>query len=466
MDLPVTVTTRGPATLAEIQHDIRARVREFEISALLDVLAAIGYGPADIVFRGSMSASPQPSLLDDIEFDPTQSRVTISVHLGLVSCRSPLPSYLLRMCREVATAEPLRVLLALLDHSLIGKRLTAERPEHMLPNWDDVCRDFLRLHGLDSPLGLQWLFRHVFPELGVHVRRTTDAYSVPFDAARLGFADLGRCAFGNRSRTTVHDLEVTLVCFEATHEGSPWPRVADLRIRRYVLPLLDEVCMNLTITCLLLDGRAYAHLSPNSYIGYDPLTGAIDRSLDPPTRVVLYRGALPHTEPDTDELEQALLAGHVSRFELAPWARDHANTIADAMPRGAAVDLHLVYAPSLRRRFVYDVDVRWGARAWYEDEPFETTIALEAVRKAAPDPRHHPLLWRWLRDHARTFIADRLAGEVIATTPEPYLVGLELIDHLIATDDREHLHALAQSGLTPRHRWDPMAWHRFMDWHA
>jgi hypothetical protein len=44
MDLPA-----GPLvfpTLAELQRSIRERIREFEISALLDLLASIGYDPA------------------------------------------------------------------------------------------------------------------------------------------------------------------------------------------------------------------------------------------------------------------------------------------------------------------------------------------------------------------------------------------------------------------------------------
>jgi hypothetical protein len=478
MDLPA-----GPLvfpTLAELQRSIRERIREFEISALLDLLASIGYDPAEIVFRGHRSASPQPSLLHDIELagpptqaagsagprEPSTPKVTITVNLGLLSCRSPLPSYLLRLCQELETSDPVIELLQLLDRSLLRTRLTSDQPERMLASWGDVRRDFLSIHGLDSPLGLHWLFRNVFPELGVRVRRVIDDYRVPFAAARLGFADLGRCAFGTTSRVTVHDVEVTLVSTEAGYEGSPWPRVADLRIRRFVLPLLDEVCMNLTVAFVLLDHGTYARLHPTSYVGYDPMWGLprVPAVADPaPARIVLYRGALPLLEPGTDELEQALATGEDERLELeVRWDRPrHAWTTAT--PRGTGLELSLVYSPD-ERRYTYDVEVRWGVRAWYAEEPFELSVAFERMPKAPADPRHHPNLWRWLRDEARARIANRIAIETMALEPDAEHVSLELVERLIAGRERERLYALFWSKLTPLQQWDATAWQRFSDW--
>jgi len=489
MDLPVRPLP--PTSLAELQRSIRERIREFDVPALLDLLTAIGYDPAEIVFRGHPSASPQPSMLHDIELlgAPTPvglpatavttaaapvrelvpPKVAITVNLGLLSCRSPLPSYLLRLCHALETGDPLMELLRLLDRSLLATRLTADGPERLLPSWGDVRRDFLGIHGLDSPLGLHWLFRNVFPELGVRVRRQTDDYRMPFAGARLGFSNLGRCAFGTTTRITVHDVEVTLVSAEPNHEGSPWPRVADRRIRRFVLPLLDEVCLNLTVAFVLLDRSTYARLEPTSYVGYDPMWGIPDAKLVeglPPARIVLYRGALPHTEPGPDELEQALIArdGDELVLEARRWDQRRVAA-ASPLPAGSMLELSLVYVDDDRHRYAYDVEVRWGVRAWYAEEPFEISLVFEGMPKLGPDPRHHPNLWPWLRDEARAQLANRVVIETMALEPDAEeRVRLELVERLIERDERERLHALAWSKLTPLQQWDHAAWQRFLDW--
>lgn len=499
MDPPAKPTAASASPLAELQRSIVARAREFEISALLDLLASLGYEAAEVAFRGHLSASPQPTLVHEVELAqpprahgfgsgaPAGPGVTITVNLGLTSCRSPLPSYLLRLCQQLETQHPMRELLDLLDRSLLHARLTSDQPDRMLDGWADVQRDFLRIHGLDSPMGLHWLFRHVFPELGVHVHRITDDYRVPFAAARLGYSSLGHCSFGTTSRLSVHELEVTLVSRESTLGGVSWPRIADHRIRRFVLPLLDEVCMNLTVAFLLLDRSTRARLHATSYVGYDPMWADEPDEPDeahavrqepeppaepepelPPARIVLYRGALPHTEPSTDELEQArelvLATGEhqhlrVQRASGSPprWAID------GAMPRGTALDLVLRCEPSDGQAFAYDVAVCWGVRAWYTDDPFEITVTHHGLPKANVDPRHHPNLWQWLRNEARAQLADVIAIETTVLEDDER-IGVELVERLIARHDAEGLSALSLSRRTPQERWDEAAWQRFLQW--
>lgn len=490
MDLPADATARASYDLGELELRIKSRIREFELSALLDLLASIGYDPGDIELRGHLGSSPQPGMVHDIEISgpplrgvrpspplatrrPVAARVVLTVNLGLLSCRSPLPSYLLRMCQELETADPMLELLRALDRSLLHTRLTSDLPDRLLAGWDDVHRDFLRIHGLDSPLGLHWLFRSVFPELEAHVHRITDDYRVPFDPARLGTSSLGRCAFGNTSRITVFDVEVTLIAAEPTLGHVPWPLIAARRIRRLVLPLLDEVCMNLTVAFVLLDRSAHARLLPTSYLGYDPMAvvgeggepGGAPRLPEagamplPPARVVLYRGALPYTEPSTDELEQAMAAGE--RLEREPrWMRRRSSS---SPADGGAEVLSLVYTTSAGRRHAYDVEVRWGVRAWYGEEPFQVRVTHDGMPKADVDPRHHPNLWQWLRDEARGLLANRISDEVTALEPDDR-VGLALIARLIDEGDPEALHALFLSRHTPQERWEDAAWQRFSEW--
>ena len=453
-----------------LERAIVERIREFEVPALLDLLASIGYGAHDVEFRGHLARGPQPTLVHAIEFparaQPTHTArrvVIITVNLGLLSCRSPLPSYFQRFLADMDTRDGVLELLEMLDRSLLHMRLTCARPDRMVDRWAHTQQDFVRNFGLDSPIGLDWLFRQVFPELGVIAHRINDERAVPFNGASLGASKLGECSFGRLTRVGVHDLEVVLICEDANFHGpTPWVVEGDRRLRAIVFPLLDEVCMTLTVTFVLLDRGTRAQLSPNSYAGYDPMWDSDEHSLppDPPGRVQLYRGALPREEPDTALLERVLADGLGASLSVDRYAPSNASPEL----RGRVVELRLVYiAPG--RRHVYRATIQWGARAWYRDEPFAITLRCDAVAKTTPSPRDHSRLWSLLRDQARTRIADRLTHEVMASI-ETERVTVELVDHLIDAHDYEHLYALVWSKAAPMQSWEGAAWQRFSTWSA
>lgn len=292
-DVSSAVASAGAAG-AEIRARIRARIRSFDATALLDLLAHLGYGPADIAFRAHESSAPQPSLLHDIEFDGEADRgprVTITVNVGLASCRSPLPSYFTGLLADMDIGEPLRALLDLLDHALIRDRLLAERPERGFgASWEQVRRDFVALAGMCSPSGVDWLFRHVFPELDVLVRRGTAAHAMPSGGVRIGVARLGGCAFGNRSLVPVRDLHVTLCCRESlSPAGVPWLHEAQARLRAQVFPVLGARRVQLTVALLLCDDSMVAQLDAGSPVGYAPLPGGEGTA----RYVEIFRGQVP-----------------------------------------------------------------------------------------------------------------------------------------------------------------------------
>jgi hypothetical protein len=345
--------------LRSLQREICARARDFEIGPLLDLLATMGYRPGDVCFRGHLTKAPQPTLLHSIEFTDAEgtiagpapssgpsvelgsitelaaeapvgagrrgaevapaagatraggprSQVTVTVNLGLLSCRSPLPSYFQHLLRDAWIGEPLLELLQILDRSLLRARLTCDRPERLVARWDELASDLVRLHGLDSLVGLSWLFRHVFSDLPVTVTRTPEQLRVPYSSARLGSSKLGSACFGAVARIDVHDFQVTLRCEESLlRPGVPWLHEVERRLRTIVFPTLEPVCMNLTIVLELADNGAVAALSdgpgprPDSYLGVSPLGG----------RRVVYRGLLPRDQAGTDELENAPAANHAT----------------------------------------------------------------------------------------------------------------------------------------------------------
>ncbi|HSS01096.1 MAG TPA: hypothetical protein VLM79_28760 [Kofleriaceae bacterium] len=328
-----TDSTRPPHGLRRLQYDICDRVRDFEIGPLLDLLASMGYGLDDIWFRGHMTDAPQPTLLHDIAFASlggtiagppaceraidlgsaddvvaiapaangprarsVQPPVTITVNLGLLSCRSPLPSYFQRLLRDPTYHEPLVELLQLLDHHLLRARLSSDRPERLVARWGDVTSDLLRIHGLDSLIGLSWLFRHVFPELPLTVMRTSEELAMPHAPARLG-SELGRVCLGPVTWIDVHDFQITLRCEDSLlRPGTSWLHEVERRLRDTVFPALDAVCMNLTVILEIADQHAdAAGFRPGSYIGMDPLERVESGA---PYRVIVARGLRPRqTDP-------------------------------------------------------------------------------------------------------------------------------------------------------------------------
>lgn len=448
---------------------ISSRIREFQVCALLDLLESIGYAPEDVEFRGHRARGPQPTLIHTITFparvEPERAggKVVVSVNLGLLSCRSPLPTYFQRFFNDIDSHDAVLELLHTLDRSLLQTRLARERPERAIADWPQTQRDFLRVFGLDAPIGLSWLFRTVFPELGVVVRRITNDYAIPFVGAMLGVSELGACSFGDRTNIGVHDMEVTLICEDAEYaDATPWIAEGNRRLRTVVFPLLDEICMMLTVVFVLMDRGTSAHVSPRSYAGYDPMwpDEAIGRPPDPPTRIELYRGALPRLEPDTQVLEHFL--GHELRACVSVPAGGHSTPVPGVLGRAIELPVVCEVAPW---RHAYVATVHWSARAWYREEPHAIALTCEGVVKTSPTARAHPRLWTLLRDAGRARIADRLTHGVLATVDSDRVTA-ELIEQLIDAHADEQLHALSLSEAAPMGMWDDDAWARFAQWNA
>lgn len=406
---PAVPTPSSP--LHALEQTVFARIRDFEVGALLDVLASIGYGPDELEFRAHAANGPQPTLLHAISFPAPQerarggARVVIIVNLGLLSCRSPLPTYFRRFLEDMDTRDPVLELIDVLDRSLLHTRLTSDRA---LASWDRVRLDLVELFGLDSPIGLTWLFRQVFPELGLRVRRIFDDREVPYDGATLGISQLGECSFGDFARVGIHDMEITLHCDDAFYRGdTPWIHEGDRRLRSSVFPLLDEVCLTLTVVFVLLDHGDGARLGPPSRSGHNPMWRPSPGTTMPPSRVEVYRGALPRHEPDSAHLEQILAGELAATLTVTPAAPAPDEIL------GQTVTLSLIHHAPGERPHTYQVTVRWGSRAWEVDEPHAITLRCEDVPKTALTRAHHPRLWARLRDAAHTTLISSMTDDWI-----------------------------------------------------
>ena len=269
-----------------IEAQIRARCREFDISAMLRVLERIGYEFVDIDFLGHLSASPQPSLIHDVVFLPPGSpaKVNLVLNMGMVSCRSPLPSYFMELLHHVDTADALLELLAFIDCKLLAERVRSFFPERSMTGWSRVQRDLLDLTEFRSSSCVHSLFHHIFPELEVEVRRGGGDTMVPVSGTRIGAAVLGDCAFGTYVRAPSRGLRVTLHAWEMVSLASiPWRVEAERRMCEIVLPLLRETGMYLLVELILHEQGKYLQLDGESSIGYEPMIGGPPG----PSRVVL-----------------------------------------------------------------------------------------------------------------------------------------------------------------------------------
>lgn len=454
--------------LEAVQAQISKRIKDFDIQALVDLLLELGYALDMLEFRGHPTLSPQPTLLHAIEFPQrdasfdTPPRVRITVNLGLLSCRSPLPSYFLRLLEDVESHYQLIELLRMLDCSLLHRRLTCDRATWIVPEWQQACKDVLHSAGLSSPIGLQWLCQQVFPELGVLVRRVGNTREVDMIGARLdGYSKLGECSFGKRTRVGVHELELVLICEDASYdEVRPWIYVGKQRLRDHVFPLLDEICVTLTVSFVLLDRGTRARLSaaPPSYMGYDPMWADDNLPADPPARILLYRGTLPLDAPDADALERVLAEDTGATVELS-----ERELQLEGLAFGCMCPLALTYrAPG--QQYVYTAVVDWGVRAWYRDEPRVIWLRVgdqadleTSIPKPPVDPEQHLRLWTKLRDEARR----RLGASVAALVRDGGPVTAALIQRLGALRNYEALHALAATDITPHEDWDEAAYRAF-----
>lgn len=317
----------APMASQELQARIQARARDFDVPALLALLDHLGIPRRSITFRGNPVLGPQPTLVHAIEItglDPGDSdsdgdgdndadgdgdddlvlapaaheqamhaqsvHVIVTLNIGLLSCRSPLPSYFQKLLIDIDTGAPLLTLLRVIDAQLLATRCAGYRPELELPAWQPMQQDVLRTAAPGSPSTLHALFHHVYPELDVSVRRVHGERVLRTESTRLGRAVLGNSAFGSQASATVSAIEVLLRCHEpVSRAGIPWAREARTRLHTVVFDLLRDTDLHLTVYLVMLDRGSYAQLDGESYVGYDPLRGGPAV----PHRVLLFRGPLP-----------------------------------------------------------------------------------------------------------------------------------------------------------------------------
>lgn len=284
---------------------LRARISKaahrFSVPALLDLLHAMGYRDEEIEFRSHLSQSPQGHLVHAIEFltaapgEPDSPRtVVVTVNLGLLAAQTPLPAYVMKILGQ-QDAAGMEEFLWFFDHALLRDRFQALYPERnrgLFIDWEETKSKLLRMLGLESPSTMYWLFRRVYPELGLVVRRGQQQMPLSALGASLGEAILGdRYTLGGIAQVPVGGMEITL-CTEEPQSpaGIPWAQEASRRLMEQILPLLRGIDLQLSVFLLFVEHADWVRLVPDQYLGFDPLRPGDDQRQPRPQLVQLWSG--------------------------------------------------------------------------------------------------------------------------------------------------------------------------------
>jgi hypothetical protein len=134
-----------------------------------------------------------------------------------------------------------------------------------------------------------WLFRRVYPELEVAVRRAPTQRTIPTEPVRLGKAQIGDgSALGGETEILCGGLNATLVANEPrSGNGAPWQEEAARRMRTQLLPQILDSDISLTVTLIIRDRPSHLQLLPSSFLGLQPLQRG-----DGATKVLIFDGPI------------------------------------------------------------------------------------------------------------------------------------------------------------------------------
>lgn len=290
-----------------LEERISERIQDFDIPALLELLARLGYGEKEIEFRSHRSAAHQGQLLHSIEFiQKPHRRVIITANLGLLTVQTPLPSFFFQQMDHL-DQDLMEDFIGFFDDVLLRERfrgLFPERDASLLPRWEEQesLEDRLTLLRLACPSSLHWLFAKVFPEAEVLVRREPRRQRIDAPNLLLGYTVLGEGPpMGGFSNVPMGGLEAWVYLDEAvTGCGAPWATEAQLRLNQDILPRLAEVNLPLTVYLVLRELHGYARLHHQSYVGFDPIKRQHPLPVEPPKVIILFSGLTSEAELPPD----------------------------------------------------------------------------------------------------------------------------------------------------------------------
>lgn len=270
---------------AIFEERVRQSARRFGIKPLIDLLLAHGYRREQLLFESNREGGAT-SLVHAVEFRTGGADVLITVNLGLLGDNALLPSYVLREVERSPDPQRFYDFIRFFDHRLIDNYVRASWPEddpHVYGDYTLLCRAALKLVGLDSVSSLHWFVQHLFPELGVRVRRGAFPSSTHSHACRTGISRLdGSSVIGRLYETEAQGFLIELVSDEEAYDHKlTWAAVVRSRLHERCLPVLEPFRLPVRVVLTVLSHASWARLESASeettgYLGYDRVMAKTD----------------------------------------------------------------------------------------------------------------------------------------------------------------------------------------------
>jgi hypothetical protein len=258
-----------------LQKKIAAKISRFDPIALLRLLYSMGYSPEQIRFASHFSTTAQGSLIHAIEFvEEPEPLARITINLGLLSAQSPLPSYFFKRLDDSNLDNQAFVdFIHFFDHLLVSNLLLHIYPElnaQLFPDWELSKRCYLHLCNLKAFSTVHWLFRQIYPELGLRVQKAMlrqDIQTLPITMGQEKLGGVG--VLGGRLRLPINGYRVTLLASgENTSDGRWWPNEVRRRLRESLFPIFSAVGLHLEVVLVIESSNAQARLGPRSFLGF------------------------------------------------------------------------------------------------------------------------------------------------------------------------------------------------------
>ena len=269
-------TDKDAARVARMEEVIVARASDFDLGALLDALQSIGYQDDDIEFRSHATQVHQSTVVMAVAFVRSgRPRAIVTLNISLLGPQSLLPSYFQRVMDRQQDGS-LASFLNFFAHRLLRSSAQGQFPERdatLFADWGHTLSQLRSCLGVRALSTIHWVFSHLYPELGVSVKRTSMMRAVRSREVRVGAWAIGDGAvLGAVAQVPVAGVAVKLLSDELlTGSGQPWARAASERLHQQIFPLLARHGLHLEVSLILRDQKSYMLLRPNQFLGFVPL---------------------------------------------------------------------------------------------------------------------------------------------------------------------------------------------------
>lgn len=301
------------------QQRVQQQARRFDLPALFDVLAWLGYSRDEITLKSHYSTLQQSAVVESVSFAPPPARkVTIAVNLGWLGPQTALPVYF-RAYLEQDRGDLTEAFLSFFSQVLLQAGVDSSFPERQPRYFRDFAgtRAQLRsLLGVRSLSTIHWVFAQTFPEAETCVQRTVLSRPLRNRGMVLGSWQIGDgMSCGGLAQVPVAATAVTLYCNEPSDGlGTPWAQEAERRLHRECFPALASPGLFLRVHLVIRDQTSFMVLQNRQYLGYEALRDASALTLGQPQRatgrsvrqsrtVVLWTGEVPQPRRDSRDEE-------------------------------------------------------------------------------------------------------------------------------------------------------------------